>query len=78
MELACFSEIRNKIIPFLNNATDKIQVAMAWFTSSELFGALLDALNRNVDVELVLLDNAINYMDYAPDFNELILNSATL
>lgn len=54
MELACFSEIRNKIIPFLNNATDKIQVAMAWFTSSELFGALLDALNRNVDVELVL------------------------
>ena len=72
MELACFSEIRNKIIPFLNNATDKIQVAMAWFTSSELFGALLDALNRNVDVELVLLDNAINYMDYAPDFNELI------
>lgn len=72
MEQAYFSEIRNKIIPFLNNATDKIQVAMAWFTSSELFGALLDALNRNVDVELVLLDNAINYMDYAPDFNELI------
>ena len=54
MEQAYFSEIRNKIIPFLNNATDKIQVAMAWFTSSELFGALLDALNRNVDVELVL------------------------
>lgn len=51
MEQAYFSEIRNKIIPFLNNATDKIQVAMAWFTSSELFGALLDALNRNVDVE---------------------------
>ena len=72
MEQAYFSEIRNKIIPFLNEATDKIQVAMAWFTSSELFGALLDALNRNVDVELVLLDNAINYMDYAPDFNELI------
>ena len=49
MEQAYFSEIRNKIIPFLNEATDKIQVAMAWFTSSELFGALLNALNRNVD-----------------------------
>ena len=29
MEQAYFSEISNKIIPFLNNATDKIQVAMA-------------------------------------------------
>ena len=72
MELACFSEIRNKIIPFLNNATDKIQVAMAWFTSAELFDALLSCLRRKVHVELVLLDNAINYMYYAPDFNELI------
>ena len=60
MEQAYFSEIRNKIIPFLNEATDKIQVAMAWFTSSELFGALLNALNRNVDVELVLLDNQLH------------------
>ncbi len=54
-----FQKLEINIFPFLNNATDKIQVAMAWFTSSELFGALLDALNRNVDVELVLLDNAI-------------------
>lgn len=45
---------------------------MAWFTSNELFEALINALNRDVDVELILLDNAINYMYYAPDFNEFI------
>ena len=42
---------------------------MAWFTSSELFDALLRCLEREVDVELILLDDAINYMEYAPDFN---------
>lgn len=72
MEKAYFSGIRNKIIPCLNNATQKIQVAMAWFTSNELFEALINALNRDVDVELILLDNAINYMYYAPDFNEFL------
>ena len=72
MEKAYFSGIRNRIIPCLNNATKKIQVAMAWFTSNELFEALINALNRAVDVELILLDNAINYMYYAPDFNEFI------
>lgn len=72
MEIAYFSDIRNRIIPCLDNATKKIHVAMAWFTSKELFEALINALNRDVDVELVLLDNAINYMYYAPDFNELI------
>lgn len=72
MEKAYFSGIRNRIIPCLNNATKKIQVAMAWFTSNELFEALINALNRGVNVELILLDNAINYMYYAPDFNEFI------
>ena len=62
MEKAYFSEIRNRIIPLLNDATNKIQVAMAWFTSNELFEALINALNRDVDVELILLDNAINFM----------------
>lgn len=72
MEKAYFSGIRNRIIPCLDNATNKIQVAMAWFTSNELFEALINALNRDIDVELILLDNAINYMYYAPDFNEFI------
>lgn len=72
MEQAYFSGIRSKIIPYINEATAKIQVAMAWFTSQELFDALINALHRKVKVELVLLDNAINYMYYAPDFNEFI------
>lgn len=57
MEKAYFSGIRNRIILCLDNATQKIQVAMAWFTSNELFEALINALNRDVDVELTCWRN---------------------
>ena len=78
MEQAYFSGIRSRIIPHLNNANKIVQVAMAWFTSSELYNALLDCLKRGVKVELVLLDDAINYMNYAPDFNQFIKEGGEL
>ena len=37
MEQAYFSQIRSKIIPYLNQAKKEVVVAMAWFTSAELF-----------------------------------------
>ena len=69
---AFFSNIRFEILSLLEHAEKEVLIAMAWFTSAELFDALISCLKRNVKVELVLLDNAINYMYYAPDFNELI------
>ena len=72
MEQAYFINIRSKIIPILNEAKKEILIAMAWFTSNELFLSLLESLTRGVKVELVLLDNATNFMYYAPDFNEFI------
>ena len=72
MEKAFFNNIRSEIIPLLNQAKEEVVIAMAWFTSNELFQALLNCRDRNVKVELILLDNAINFMYYAPDFNLLI------
>lgn len=72
MQTAHFKNIRKEIIPLLDNANSEVLIAMAWFTSRELFEALIDCRERGVKVELVLLDNAINWMDYAPDFNRLI------
>lgn len=72
MEKAYFFKIRNEIIPYLNQAKKEVVIAMAWFTSSELFEAIISCLHRKVNVELILLDNAINYMYYAPDFNQFI------
>ena len=78
MEQAHFSQIRGKIISYLDQAKEDVVIAMAWFTSVELFDALLLCLKRHVNVELILLDNAINYMYYAPDFNVFIENGGHL
>lgn len=72
MQEAYFEKIRSQIIPLLEKASEEVMIAMAWFTSTELFSALIKSLKRGVRVELVLLDNPINFMEYAPDFNELI------
>lgn len=78
MEKALFTGIRNQIISHLREANDEIVIAMAWFTSSELFDAIISCLKRNVRVELILLDDAINYMYYAPDFNYFIQEGGIL
>ena len=44
MELAYFSEIRNRITSYLDNANKIVQVAMAWFTSNELFSYMIDVV----------------------------------
>ena len=78
METAHFNHIRSEIISLLDDAKREVLVAMAWFTSSELFSALLSCCNRGVRVNLILLDDPINYMYYAPDFNELIRHGGSL
>lgn len=72
MNKAYFTNIRSEIIPHLRNAKSTIKIAMAWFTSGELFQELLDCIKRDVNVELVLLDNPTNFMEFAPDFNVFI------
>jgi len=72
MDRAYFKNIGKQIIPLLDNAKRKVIVAMAWFTSEGLFQALLSCVKRGVQVELVLLDNDVNFMYYAPDFNLFI------
>lgn len=72
MNNAYFSNIRNQIIYYLQNAQKDIKIAMAWFTSPELFSEIILCLNKGINIELVLLDDAINYHPYAPDFNVFI------
>lgn len=72
MQVAHFKNIRAEIIKSLQSAAKTVDIAMAWFTSTELFQELLTCLRRNVNVRLILLDSPINFMEYAPDFNEFI------
>lgn len=78
MQVAYFKDISSRITPLLENAKDEVLIAMAWFTNRELFEALIDCRKRGVKVDLVLLDNAINWTNYAPDFNRLIELDGTI
>lgn len=72
MDKAHFTNIRSQILRLLDKANEEVDIAMAWFTSSELFSSILSCIERGVKVQLVLLDNPINFMEYAPDFNKFI------
>lgn len=72
MNQAYFSNIRKEIIATIKSAKEEVLVAMAWFTSDELLDELINCISRRVKVSLVLLDDAINWMPYAPDFNKFI------
>ena len=45
MEKAYFSKIRSEIITYLKQANDQVVIAMAWFTSGELFQELLNRVS---------------------------------
>lgn len=71
MNKAYFKNIRNEIVKLLDNAHKQVAIAMAWFTSAELFECLKSCISRGVFIQLILLDDEINWMPYSPDFNEL-------
>ncbi len=78
MDKAFFTDIRSQILSLLETAKEEVDIAMAWFTSGELFDSILSCIGRGVNVQLILLDNPINFMEYAPDFNEFIKKGGTL
>lgn len=78
MEKALFKGIRDFIIGYLNRANKKIVIAVAWFTNDDLFQAILNALDKNIQVELVLIDDCINRNELGLDFSVFITKGGHL
>ncbi|MCM1141054.1 MAG: phospholipase D-like domain-containing protein [Muribaculum sp.] len=72
MQETHFSNIAFRVTELLDNAKKSVDIAMAWFTNAALFEAALACLKRGINVRLVLLDSPINFMEYAPDFNQFV------
>lgn len=66
---AYFNQIRKKIIEEINNSNKDIIIAVAWFTQHDLFDAIINALERGVNISLILIKDIINCGDYGPDFS---------
>ncbi|MDI1235396.1 MAG: phospholipase D-like domain-containing protein [bacterium] len=66
------TEIKQRILSEINNATQSIYLAMAYFTDREIAMAIVGAKNRNVLVDIILSSNIQN------DTVKLILKGANI
>lgn len=72
MEKAFFKGIQKEIISELEEAQSIIQVAVAWFTSPELFEVICEKLKAQIKVEIIIIDDYINNGDYRLNFQHFI------
>ena len=68
MTKTCFENIENELTVTISIAEKRIFVAVAWFTNSRLFDALSLALERNVDVKILILNDILNRNEFGLDF----------
>lgn len=72
MTQAYFSQIKSTIIQYIDASTSEIVIAVAWFTHRDLFQAVLSALERNVRVSVILIEDIINCGPNGLDFSYFI------
>lgn len=72
MEQAFFTDIRKELLSALADSKSEIQIAVAWFTSAELFEVLLDKLKKDIKITLVIIDDFINNGEFGLNFQEFI------
>lgn len=72
MTTAFFSQIKDVIIRLIDSSKSDISIAVAWFTHRDIYQALLNALDRNVQVSIILIDDIINRGPNGLDFTIFI------
>ena len=55
-----FSSIRQTLVNALCQATESIDIAVAWFTNEQLFDTVMNGLDKGVKVRMVLINDDIN------------------
>jgi len=78
MEEACFSNIRTKLIEKISKAQNEISIAVAWFTNQDLFNAIIECLNKNIRIDIILIDDYINKNEYGLNFSYFIEKGGNL
>ena len=54
------TEIKQRIISEINNASQSIKLAMAYFTDRDIAMAIVEAKNRKIDIDIILSSNGQN------------------
>lgn len=75
---AHFENIRNLIKGNIKEAQSDIKIAVAWFTQRELFAEVLEALNRGVEVSMIIIKDFINFGMYGLPLQRFVDNGGKL
>ena len=70
---AHFSNIRQRLQSNIENSKDNICIAVAWFTSQDLFGQLIEKIDKGCNIEIIISDHIENKR---LSFDKLILKGA--
>lgn len=73
-----YSEIENKIISNLQNAKKNVKIAVAWFTNPTLFNLLENLIDNDIQIELILSDEKLNFTNEKVNFQKLIDKNISL
>jgi hypothetical protein len=73
-----FVNIENVISTAISGAEERIYVAVAWFTNKSLFDELLIALQRDIDIKVLILDDVLNRNEFGLDYGILANNGADI
>ena len=53
----------------IHNSKRTISIAVAWFTQRDSFNAIIGAIERGVNISLMLINDIINRNEYGLDFS---------
>lgn len=67
-----FKHISKQILDNTSTVSESLQIAVAWFTNDNIFNHLLVLLERQIKIELIIVNDTINNRDSGLDFNKFI------
>lgn len=73
-----FFDIESKIISNLINAKKNVKIAVAWFTNPTIFNILERLIENNIEIELILADEKLNFTNAKINFQKLIDKKVTV
>ncbi|PKQ46082.1 phospholipase D-like domain-containing protein [Confluentibacter flavum] len=75
MTQAHFNNIRYKILELISSSKEEIQICVAWFTSKEILGKLIDKAEIGCKVQIIISDH---FENKRLDFKEFINKNGTI
>lgn len=64
------AEITNKLYSLLDNAKKQVLIAIYWITDKNLMEKIIATKNRNVDVQIIIDESSLQYLDITPQLLE--------